>query len=539
MSLLDTFWQHAARNKRQGIWIHDESDAVVHELRYDQLVARAQGFARALHAEGIRRGEQVPLCATTSRAFPGLWLGLMWLGATPVPLPPRHAMTSDAAYRHRLENIFPYYERYICMAAEARHARKLFDDTGMSCRIMSLEQLSEKAQLDTLPEVACADLNEDDIAFVQYTSGSTRAPKGILVTYGNLLANVQAIVSHLEILPSRDVLISWLPLYHDMGLIGKFLTSVLNQNKLVLVAPHAFVRRPLQFLELIEQHAATICSMPNFAYDLLSRRLLSTARSHNLRSMKWFGVGAEPVRRETLATFEALAQPLGLGDGVVSPCYGLAEATLAVSMERPGKGYRVIELDGTHQVTCGEPLSDFELRVDEQTGEIRIRGASVARTALIDGKVQSIVDEEGFYGTKDRGVLVDGKLVVLGRIDEMFTVHGENRFPYDIEALVRDSVDDISRCVCVAVKASEEENHIVLIYERRPNLAPGDAERRERIIQAVLEHAGLQLDDVLAVPPKALPQTPSGKMQRVQAKALYQKQIVTREAQDTFTEIVS
>ena len=521
MNLLDRFWALAPSIHDRGIWIHDEVDGVATHLSYADLHEQAGRMAAALRASGVERGDLVPLCATTSRHFPALWLGMTWLGATPVPLPPRHAMASAASYQSRLENIFPHYDCYICSSAEAQHAQSVITSSRSGCRVILTEDLVSAAEgsPEVAPDRVIVDM--DDIAFIQYTSGSTRSPKGIRVTYGNVLANIDGIISHLDISPESDVLISWLPLYHDMGLIGKFLTSVMNQSSLVIMPPHAFVRRPLRFLELIESHQATICSMPNFAYDLISRRLEAGLAKPSLRTMKWFGVGAEPVRPGTLQRFEALARPLGLGDGVLSPCYGLAEATLAVSMERPGVGYRVIDVDGRAHVTCGRLLDGFDLKMDAPSGEMKIRGPSVATTALIDGEVRSIVDEDGFYGTKDTGVLVDGLLVIHGRLDEMFVVNGENRFPYDIEALVRESVEEISRCVCVGVQDESDVQRIVLMYERREALTLQDHDRKERIVSIVLKHAGVHLDDVVALPLKSLPQTPSGKMQRVRAKALY------------------
>ncbi|MDO4231327.1 MAG: AMP-binding protein [Lautropia sp.] len=521
MNRLDRFWTVAPSVHDRGVWIYDEADGVATHQSYADLYEQAGCMAAALQKNGVGRGDLVPLCATSSRHFPALWLGMIWLGATPVPLPPRHAMANAATYQNRLESIFPCFDRYICSRAESRHALPVMTASKADCRVIFVEDLVSAAleSSDAVPERVCA--HADDIAFIQYTSGSTRSPKGIRVTYGNVFANIDAIISHLEISPESDVLISWLPLYHDMGLIGKFLTSLMNQNSLVLMPPHAFVRRPLRFLELIESHHATICSMPNFAYDLINRRLEVAVAKPSLKSMKWFGVGAEPVRVDTLSRFEELASPLGLAAGVLSPCYGLAEATLAVSMERPGGGYRVVDVDGRRYVTCGHLLDGFDLKMDAPSREIKIRGPSVATTALIDGEVRSIVDEDGFYGTKDTGVVIDGRLVIQGRLDEMFIINGENRFPYDIEALVRETVDEISRCVCVGIQDDSDIQRIVFLYERRDSLRLQDHDRKERIMATVLEHAGVQLDDVVALPLKVLPQTPSGKMQRVRAKELY------------------
>jgi acyl-CoA synthetase (AMP-forming)/AMP-acid ligase II len=205
---------------------------------------------------------------------------------------------------------------------------------------------------------------------------------------------------------------------------------------------------------------------------------------------------------------------------VVSPCYGLAEATLAVSLEAPLAGYRVETVDGQPCVTCGSPVGGFELK-HSSAGALMIRGPSVARTAFVGGKIVDLVDAEGYYDTKDIALSRDGRLVILGRTDEMFVVNGENRFPYDIEEIVREVCGAGTRAACLQVPApaSTAGRQIAVVYERRSQQAGEDDSRNELIRQTVLAKAGLQLGTVLAVDLKTIPVTPSGKIQRVRFKA--------------------
>ena len=527
MSRHDAFWQQLVATGERGLHVFEETTGTCHRQSWAELAASAPAMATTLQAHGIRRGDLVPLCAETTRLFAQLWLGLVWLGATPVPLPPRHAMTSQAAYHARLAGILPHYRHYLCGAGDEPAVRALLSAQDLTLSLIPIADLARDAGMQAPPFTARADLTPDDIAFVQYTSGSTRAPKGIRITWGNLFANVDALCERLRVDPASDTLISWLPLYHDMGLIGKFLSAVISTCDLVLLPPHVFVRRPLQLLRLIRDHRASICSMPNFAYALLLKRLAGQTEVPSVASIKWFGVGAEPVRAETMSAFAAAMTPHGLRPGALSPCYGLAEATLAVTVAPVGEPLWIVTLAGSRHVTCGTMLAGFETRIDATSGSIRIKGPSVARTALIDGAVLSLVDDQGFYDTRDLGTFVDGRLVVLGRSDDLFVINGENRFPYDIEALVREELGDATRCVCVSVAREPGVQELVVLFERRPQQADEDEARCEAIRRVVLGRAGLRLDVVLPLPPKALPRTPSGKMQRAQARELYRRGVMT------------
>ena len=520
---INAWWPRLAATSQRGIHVLDEASGGLNYCSYAELYRQASIMSSVLAAKGISRGDAVLLSAETSPVFPVLWLALMWLGAVPVPLPPVSALPGQNTFFNRIRHILPHFHHYLHGADEGPEIKRAIQACQARLACWRIDQLREEA-MDTLglaPEPV--ELASQDLAFVQYTSGSTSAPKGIRITYGNLLHNIQGMSRRLQLNAHVDTFISWLPLYHDMGLIGKLLQSMLTQTNLVLVSPHAFVKHPLRFLSLIEAHQGSICSMPNFAYELLLKRAQPDVPIPNLRSMRWFGVGAEPVRINTTTAFSQRFEQHGLRPGVVSPCYGLAEATLAVSIDNPLQGYQTVQLGDARHATCGRPLDGFDVRIDPDSRALLIRGESVASTALVNGEIVSLLDGDGYYNTKDVARLEEGRLVILGRVDEMFVVNGENRFPYDIEAAVRSVCGETTRAACFQLPrdAGRGKAEVIVVYERKAEQASMDDDIQEAIHGAVLSHTGLRIDQVVAVDFKTLPVTPSGKIQRIQARQHY------------------
>ncbi|HEX5372660.1 MAG TPA: AMP-binding protein [Aquabacterium sp.] len=521
--VLNAWWSRLADTHERGIHVLDDTQGTLIYASYAELCHKARVMASVLAAKGIGRGDGVLLCAESRPEFPVLWLALTCLGAVPVPLPPQSALVGRDAFYNRIYPILPHFRHYLHGRHEAQEIQRAAQDAAIQLSCWAIDEVCREAQSPDLVALDPVALQDDDLAFVQYTSGSTRQPKGIRITCANLVDNLQVIGRRLALDPEVDTFMSWLPLYHDMGLIGKLLQAMLTQSSLVLLSPQAFVKHPLRFLALIESHRGSICSMPNFAYEMLLKRVQDGTPMPDLSSMRWFGVGAEPVRLSTTEAFSQRFAAHGLRHGVVSPCYGLAEATLAVSIESPLTGYQIaVHLDAPH-ATCGPLLDGFEARIDSE-GALLIRGPSVARTALVGGQVISLLDEDGYYNTRDVADIVDGKLVILGRVDEMFVVNGENRFPYDIEAAVRSVCGETTRAACFQVPASSpsaSQPEVVVLYERRVELAAQDEAMQDRIHAAVLSHAGLRVDRVVPVDFRTLPVTPSGKIQRVQARQRY------------------
>lgn len=518
---MDAVWRALEACRHKGIYVYDDAAARMTYKSFAEHISSAAPLAGVLAARGIRSGDRVLVCAETNEFFPTLWLALIWIGATPVPMPPSYALMGQYTYRERVRGILSYFGHYCCHQDEVDPLHDLAAELSSNVTILPLPQLMHDAREYSGEVPARAALAPNALAFVQFTSGSTRSPKGVQITYGNLLANVAAMWSRMQIDPGQHRWMSWLPLYHDMGLVAGLLASFVTQTELILTSPQYFSRRPLQFLALADQYNANYCSMPNFAYEWILKRMQGrSSKVPSLSKFRWMGVGAEPVNPTAMAKFESAMKPHGLGEGVLSPCYGLAEATLAVSLSSPGEAFRLHSSNDETRVTCGRLLEGFEM--DLRDGRIRIRGDSVAKTALIDGKEVSLADAEGYYDTKDLGLLEGDRLVVLGRADEMFMINGENYFPYDVESSARDVKGVLKRRVmCFQAPAGDGAQHLVLLYE----LLPADrhlADDIESAIRAdVIRHTGLALDVVHAVPPRSLPVTPSGKLQRLRARQLF------------------
>jgi acyl-CoA synthetase (AMP-forming)/AMP-acid ligase II len=397
------------------------------------------------------------------------------------------------------------------------------------------------------------DLSADDLALLQYTSGSTSLPKGVMVSHGNLLANEEMIRRAFD--QSREsVVVSWLPPYHDMGLIGGLLQPLYLGARCVLMPPVAFLQRPLRWLRAIARHRGTTSGGPNFAYELCLRRIGEAERAElDLSSWKVAFNGAEPVRAETLERFIDRFGPYGLRPDTITPCYGLAEATLYVTGRKPGEGWRSVSIardalgrtgsarsatpdqSARSLVGCGSPAPQTrvlivdpatrEPRRDGRVGEVWVASPSVAdgywrreaetaetfqaRTATGDGP---------YLRTGDLGFLRDGELFLTGRRKDLIVVNGQNYYPADIEAVCEAAVPEI-RANCGAAFAVESQHgaaeELVVVYEVDAGL---DKEACASVIDAIRRcvsaEFGLPPRNVVLVAPRTVPKTSSGKVQR-------------------------
>ncbi|HYN22305.1 MAG TPA: condensation domain-containing protein, partial [Thermoanaerobaculia bacterium] len=392
----------------------------------------------------------------------------------------------------------------------------------------------------------------DDVAFLQYTSGSTATPKGVMVSHANLIHN-QAVIRDACRHSERSVFVSWLPLFHDLGLIGNFLQAAFVGAPCVLMAPAAFLVRPLRWLQAVSQHGATTSGGPDFAYDLCVRRI-SPEQRERLDLGRWEVAfnGAEPVRSATLQRFAEAFAPCGFRAGAFFPCYGLAEATLMVSGGTPEeppvvraftaegleRGEAVTpqgETEGRTLVGCGAALGGQKVAVVEaisgerlspgRIGEIWIAGSSVARgywgrleeTAETFGA--RTADGEGpFLRTGDLGFFHEGELFVAGRLKDLIILRGRNFYPQDVEAAAESSLSGLAAGSAAAFSVEsdgEERLTVVLELPRRPSLPFPDTETiAARVRAAVAEELEAHVHEVALLAPGSLPRTSSGKVQR-------------------------
>lgn len=522
-------WRVVEDTTTRGISIDTTGAGDLRCYAYSELVARSAQAAAALRRRGVGRRDLVLISAVTSLEFIVTWIALMRMGAVPVPVPPKETLAGQGAFRQRMEPLLRHHRFYVCRGSDAEDLPASPPGGIVIVRLEELEaEIGAARAPDAAQPVEWPEL--DDEAFVQYTSGSTGRPKGTVITYRNLFANLRAIGVGLELDPSRDTFASWLPLYHDMGLVGKLLSAMFHAASLVLVPPQAFVKDPLGFLQLMDRCRAQICSMPNFAIEWILRAIAAGRPAEfRLDAVKWIGVGSEPIHAGTLRRFQDEMAGRGLRPTALSPCYGMAEATLAVSMSRPSAALRTTHHEGAEVPCVGSLLPGFEVRIVPMAGmagagRILIRGESVSRYARIGAERALRVDEGGFHDTGDIGLFAGDELVVLGRADEMFIVNGANHFPYDIEDVIRGMPElECRRAACFGLAGPEPgvRPRVVVVFEGKGG-GPDGRERAEEAIQReILSRFGLRVDEVLAVKRRTVPVTTSGKIQRRRAMELY------------------
>ncbi|MGW5229308.1 long-chain-fatty-acid--CoA ligase [Nocardia niigatensis] len=393
--------------------------------------------------------------------------------------------------------------------------------------------------------------DEDSVALLQLTAGSTGAPKAVAITHRNLHAGTAALTDAFELRPDRDVVVMWLPLYHDMGMIS-LMTTMRYGVPAVFVTPLDFLRRPLLLLELISTYRGTCTTGPDFSYAILSRRLrIAPDGAFDLSSLRVVVNGAEPIDPEVVDEFTTQAARFGMGASAITPAYGMAEATLLVSLSR-GRGMLTDTIDpmavehhalaepapapGRRLVRLGNPYAAMEVRIVDaagttlparSVGEIRIRGAAVAEYYLTsEGRVPAR-DDDGWLATGDLGYRTeDGDLVVCGRAKEIIIIAGRNIYPTDIERICG-AVPGVRAGNVVAVRtgtATGGEGFVVIAESARAGSEPVDAaliaELRADIATAIQHRLGVTPRWVEVVPPGTLPKTSSGKLRRTAAASL-------------------
>ncbi|MEM8608691.1 MAG: fatty acyl-AMP ligase [Myxococcota bacterium] len=527
-------------------------------LPYAQLARDASRRGGALKEAGLRAGERVAIAVDESAEFVPSFLGAMWAGLVPVPMFPPTDIRRITSYLDRSRRLLDRSDTKAVITSS--RFKPLLAGFGVERLLVSSTALA------TGPECEPAPAEPDQEAFIQFTSGSTSDPRGVVVTHANLLANSQCIMGdQLEGRPG-DVSCTWLPLYHDMGLIGFALASLVPALKVVFVPPTLFVQRPAIWLQTVSKHRGRISFAPNFGYGLCVKRVTDEQlEGVDLSSWKFAGCGAEPIDRRTLEAFSSRFSSWGFDPSAMVPCYGLAESTLAVSFSLGGvrserlsasefvSETRAEPTDHPDQffefVCCGPAFRGHEIRVvddngevlsDRDIGNVEIRGPSVTKGYVSDPEHTRKLFDDGWLRTGDLGYLVDGELYVTGRLKDLIVVAGRNYYPKDIEEATY-PLDGIrrGRVVAFSVQGVDGLEHAVVCAEteRADNdLATDDLSFQIR--KAVNEAIGLTVEDVVLVDRGALPRTSSGKLQRRQARDIYLADRFNGSNKDSLTKIV-
>ncbi len=523
-------------------------------LSYTELDRGAQRVAACL-SRFTRPGDRALLLFPPGADFIVSFLGCLYAGVVAVPAYPPGSRRGLARLASILGDCAPR-----CVLTTSSHQARLRGLTEPLGELQSLPWLAsdEMEQQDLEAGWEPPALDADSLAFLQYTSGSTGDPKGVCVSHGNLLANEELIRSAFD-LDEQAVIVGWLPLYHDMGLIGNVLQPLYLGARCVLFSPLDFLKRPVRWLETISRHRGTTSGGPSFAYELCVSKV-SPEQVAGLDLSTWTVAfnGAEPVRGETMERFASAFASCGFSPDAFYPCYGLAEATLFVTGGKARSGWRSrrFEAQGLEQhravatgsrelgrdlVSCGFARRGQEVRiVDPQSrqglpagaiGEIWVAGPSLARGYWRRPEVNRETFEARLAGadldflrTGDLGTLVDGELFVTGRLKDLIILRGRNFYPQDLERVAEQAHPDLrAGCTAAFSLAVEGEERLVVVQEAERHLSAPAAEIVEAIRSAITEETQAPVWEVVLARPGAVPKTSSGKVRRSTCRQLYQE----------------
>lgn len=528
-----------------GLNFHDGRGRVTESVPYELLRERAQATARRLLTLGLKRGERVAIVAETSSTFPEAFFACQYAGLVPLALPATLNLGGRDAFVDQLRHLLAVARPRVVITGEdflpfVHEAADVPEPPG----VYVPETLAQVTQCsDRLDPTA-----PDETAYLQFTSGSTTAPRGVVIRQRAVMANLNAILRHGVAMNAEDRCVSWLPFYHDMGMVGMLLAPVVSQRSADFLGTRDFAVRPLQWVRLISRNAGTISFAPPFGYNLCARRLRpADVAQLDLSSWRVAGVGAELIRPEILEAFADVFEPSGFDARAFCPSYGLAEASLAVSFANGDRGLQCEHADpealadegivrpaaqperGRRLVACGQPLPGHEVEIrddgdrplpDRRIGHITIRGPNVMSGYDNDEETsREVFDSAGWLRTGDLGCMTPNGLVVTGRSKDLIIVNGRNILPEDVEQRVEKDArlrsNDVS---AFSIRGDDWNEEVIVVVQCRAHDTEAQEALRRRAVSIVQAHFGVR-PVVDLVGPSGLPRTSSGKLSRSTARA--------------------
>lgn len=545
-------WHAEHHGDRPHIYFYTDSgdDNVI---TYAELLSEARRMAGQLQSLDIESGDSVALMLPTGPDYFITFMAVLLAGAVPVPLYPPV----------RLDQIESHLER-LAKTLENCRARILITPLEIKSKTVAIP-LFLKSQAPDLREILTPDeiraqppeftpipKNENDLAMLQYTSGSTGQPKGVSLTHKNLLTNIRAMGNTIGA-SSNDVFVSWLPLYHDMGLIGAWLGSLYFAAPAVFMSPFDFLSRPSRWLWAIHRYRATLTSAPNFAYELCLKRIdEKELEGLDLSSLRFCFNGAEPVSAQTVREFTWKFSKFGLREEALTPVYGLAECTVGLTFPPHERVAPIDEIDRTefqtkgqavrakadshplHVIACGHPLPGHEIRIvddfgnelpDGHEGRIQFRGPSATQGYFNNPKANVHLFEDGWLNTDDLGYVVNGELYVTGRVKDVIIHAGRKIHPAELEEAIG-RIPGIRKGCVVAFGTHDPKRgteRLVVIAETRETEKPKLHELKGQINLLTVELVGSAPDEVVLVPPHTILKTSSGKLRRAASREMYER----------------
>jgi fatty-acyl-CoA synthase len=520
--------------------------AIYASIPYRELRSQAIELAHQLLGLGLDKGDRVALVAETNPDFIRFFYACKYAGLIPVALPASVKVGAHSTYVGQLKRLLEASDAAVGVASEGYLPFLQEASEDLSMRMVDMPDAFYALPSDEQP---LHDAQPDDISYIQYTSGSTRFPRGVIIKHSTAMANLQGIIAHGLEMTAEDRMMSWLPFYHDMGLVGFVLVPMAAQISIDYLDTREFAMRPRQWMALMTQTRATISFAPSFGYDLCARRVRANdIESYDLSNWRVAGIGAEMIRPQTLAYFAEIMEPAGFDRRAFLACYGMAECTLGVSFSPLWTGFTTHHIDsdhlsdhheavllaendtegrGRHFVNCGTPMPGFEVEVrddnkvlsDWQSGVIYLRGPSVMSGYYnLPEETDHALSDDGWLNTGDIGYMVDGVLTITGRKKDLIIIHGRNIWPQDLEH-VAETQPEVRSGDAVAFSAPDHEGEemCVLVVQCREQ----DATKRSNLVRRLTALVRMEMSMdcyVQLVPNRALPRTSSGKLSRAKAR---------------------
>jgi fatty-acyl-CoA synthase len=539
-----------AAQGQTGMNFYDSRGKLYAAVSYSQLREQAKKLARRLLALSLPRMSRVAVIAETNPDFLRFFFACQYAGLVPVPLPVSVNLGNHRAYVDHLRRMLADCQARVAMAST--DLLSLFEEAADG---PTRPVVGDAKAFDGLPE-SSAELvapQPDDLAYIQYTSGSTRFPQGVMIRQTAVMDNLSGIIRHGVRSRPGDRCVSWLPFYHDMGLVGMVLAPLASQLSVDYLDTRVFAMRPRRWLELMSESRASISLGPPFGYDLVARRLRpGEAQRFDLSNWRVAGVGAEMIRAETLDRFARRLAPAGFDPKSFLACYGMAECSLAVSFAPLGNGLQLDHVDSEHfathsealpvepdaepaeqarvntYVNCGTHFPNHEIEIrdpegrclpERHCGAIHVRGPSVMNGYLGQPEAShKVLSEDGWLNTGDLGYMVDDSIYVTGRQKDLIIVNGRNVWPQDLEHIAEQQPEvRPSDALAFAAPGADGTDQPVIVVQCRESEEVKRTQLVSRIRRQISEELGIDCM-VDLVPLHTLPRTSSGKLSRSEAR---------------------
>ena len=549
-TLTEALEYHVERQPdRLTVFMYEERNE--YPLSYRALWDGATGYAAGLAQAGLQHGQMVAIMLPTCKEFLYSFYGVLLAGGVPVPLYPPARLTTIEDHMKRHVGILKSAGATIMITVP--EAKALAYLLRAQVESLSLILVPDELNASSGKNFKPAHGKPGETGFLQYTSGSTGSPKGVVLSHANLMANVRAMGAAVSANP-EDVFVSWLPLYHDLGLIGANFASLVLGFPTVLMSPLSFLSRPVSWMRAIHRHRGTMSGGPNFSFELCLRRISDEdMEGIDLSSWRFAFNAAEPVSPDTIVEFEKRFGRYGLPKNCLSPSYGLAESSVGVAITVPGTPWRADRLDRERftrtgeamtartedaspliVIGCGTPIPGHDIRVvdaagmelpDRQEGQLQFRGPSSTSGYYRNPEATKTLFDGEWVNTGDRAYLSEGTLFLTGREKDIIIRGGRNISPYELEQAVGDLAGIRRGCVAVfgSRDAAAGTERVVVLAEMRDKDNSRHDDLKRMINELAVGLIGAPADDIVLAPPGTVPKTSSGKIRRVAAREFYER----------------